>query len=302
MGELKRKTNIDSELADLLDQVGVTLPKEGDSSKESLDGNVLRIKGKAKQNPEARDGERKRGLSPYFYKVANHHELFRIGTSYFQDFKKGVKSFAISSTGYQASQQRTILGLASFFDHQEELRIAIISDNLFLGSFKDLVQASKTTELHIDASKSPLEVHSFYQHFEFIDLNLIVEQGTDPEVNYDEFLDAFIDSFDVIFWDVPELFKIQNEKEIFFPIVMRYESLSIIVAKKNTGQEELEKVRSFFMGYGINLKGLLLDTIKEVAEEKSDNSKSAAPEGTGSGTSVGNKDKINKPWWRRWFR
>ena len=72
----------------------------------------------------------------YFYKVSNHHELYKIGASFYADYTDGMKSFAISSTGYPQSQQNSILGLASFFDHKDDLRIAIISDNLKEGSSK----------------------------------------------------------------------------------------------------------------------------------------------------------------------
>ena len=75
----------------------------------------------------------KKKKNKYFYKVRNHHELFKIGSSFYNDFKMGVKSFAISSTGYPQSQQNSILGLASFFDHKEDVRIGIVSNNLNQG-------------------------------------------------------------------------------------------------------------------------------------------------------------------------
>jgi hypothetical protein len=40
-------------------------------------------------------GAKKHALSPFFYKVSNHHELFKIGQSFYEDFKNGIKSFAI---------------------------------------------------------------------------------------------------------------------------------------------------------------------------------------------------------------
>jgi len=215
--------------------------------------------------------EKKKALSSFFYKVSNHHELFKIGNSFFEDFKRGVKSFAVSSTGYQASQQRTILGLASFLDHQSDLRIGIISDNLYLGVFKELIVACNASEIQLKTCKTALEAHSFFSHFDFIDMNHLIETGSRAGTDYEEYLDEVVDHFDVVFWDVPELYKIQLEKEIYFPIIMRFDSLSIIVAKSATSQNEVEEIRAFFLGYGINLKGLLIDPQSE--NKKNDTSK-----------------------------
>lgn len=225
-------------------------------------------------------GEKKRPLSPFFYKVSNHHELFKIGNSFYNDFKNGVKSFAISSIGYQNSQQRSILGLASFFDHQEDLKIAIISDNLYLGAFKEMINAGKSNEIIFDGLDEPFEIHSFYEHFDFIDLNELTAFADSPDTSMDEILDQLMDMYDVVFWDVPELFKIQSNKETFFPIIMRFDSLSIIVAKSATNKNEVDDVKSFFLGYGINLKGLLLEP------------------------GAGNQSPIEqyKHWWKRLFK
>src|SRR4051812_7470874 len=65
----------------------------------------------------------------FFYRVSNPGELAKIGQSYLEDFKTGIKSFAISSTNYKASQQRTVLALASYFDHLYDMKILIISDS-----------------------------------------------------------------------------------------------------------------------------------------------------------------------------
>ena len=226
--------------------------------------------------------EKKRPLSPYFYRVQNHHELFKIGSSFFNDFMSGVKSFAISSTGYQSSQQRSILGIASYFDHQEDVKIGIVSDNLYLGAFRDIVKSSTKIDLNFSTLETGFEVSTFYNHFDFIDLNNIIALGSQLDSDYEDFLDELMDMYDVIFWDVPELYKLQAEKEIFFPIVMKFESLSIIVAKSNSHTEEVADIKSFFLGYGINLKGLLLDSKKEASGDDGEGKK--------------------QPWWKRFWR
>ncbi|HAZ14611.1 MAG: hypothetical protein A2X86_00745 [Bdellovibrionales bacterium GWA2_49_15] len=203
----------------------------------------------------------------FFYKVANHSELFRVGGSYLEDFKKGVKSFAITSLGQPASQQKTILGLASFFDHQLDLKIGIISDNLFLGPFKTIVQASSATEMELNNGQGKIAVHRFHGHFSFIDLEDLIDQAYVPESDFPQTLKALIAQFDLVFWDVPELHKIHSAREDYDAIISCFEGLSIIVAKGHTRKEDIERVHSFFEGYGIPLKGFLLETPKIAAKK-----------------------------------
>lgn len=232
--------------------------------------------------------KKKKKVNRYFYKVANHHELFKIGRSFYKDYLSGVKSFAITSTGYQSSQQNSILGLASFFDHKEEgLKIAIISDNLFLGAFKDIVSISQKHYLPIFKDGKDCEVLGFYGHFDFIDLTQLLDYANDCETEaYDEIFDSVVDHYDIVFWDVPELYKIQKNSERYFPVIMKFESLSIIVAQSLSSAKDVEEIKTFFLGYGINLKGLLLDAVQAKTESmvKTENSSKT--------------DSVKKPWWR----
>ena len=239
-----------------------------------------------------RENKRKK-TNKYFYKVSNHHELFKIGRSFYTDYMAGVKSFAITSTGYQTSQQKTILGLASFFDHKEDLKIGVVSDNLFQGAFKDIVTLSKKVNYDYFGDDHTIQIYSFYNHFEFIDMNQLLELSNDAEVgDYDEVLDHFVDLYDIVFWDVPELHKIQIDSERYFPVIMKFESISIIVAQSLSKKGDIEDIKKFFLGYGINLKGLLLEEKSSLEKPK---------EEPISKDKVENNDEPKKPWWRKFF-
>ena len=235
--------------------------------------NHSEVEDKAAANPKKR-------LNKYFYKVSNHHELFKIGSRFYDDYKKGVKSFAVSPTGYQLSQQTSILGLASFFDHKEDMKIAIVSDNLLEGAFKDIVSISKKGKLEVGESEEPCKVFSFYGHFDFFVLDELLDlSNNETSASYEEVFDSLVDSYDLIFWDVPELHKIKKDSEKYFPVIMKFESLSIIVAQSLSNSRDIKDVQNFFMGYGINLKGLLFDTKQR---EKVEEAEAVKP----------------KPWWR----
>lgn len=204
----------------------------------------------------------------FFYKVSNHQELFKIGQSFFEDHLSGIKSFAITSTGYQTSQQKTILGLASFFDHKEEdFKIAIVSDNLEQGALGDIVSICKPMPMEVLEANHGLHIKSFYNHFDFIDLNEVIDISRDDNLGeFDTIFDHIVDDYDIIFWDVPELHKIQLNSETYFPMIMKFESLSIIVSKQISKQSDVDDLKQFFLSYGINMKGLLFDDKNDLNE------------------------------------
>lgn len=256
----------------------------------------LKLAGEESNTTSERKKPKKKKSNRYFYKVSNHHELFKIGRSYYSDYMAGVKSFAISSTGYQTSQQKTILGLASFFDHKEDLKIGIISDNLKQGAFKDIVSISKTVKYDYWGPEKSIEIKSFYNHFEFINLDELLELASDNEVGeYDEVFDHVVDLYDIVFWDVPELHKIQIDSERYFPVIMKFESISIIVAQSLTKRSDIEDIKKFFLGYGINLKGLLLEEKSSGGLVDENGNPEAEKRSTDNASS-------KLPWWKRLFK
>lgn len=241
------------------------------------------LKSNIDETTDKEDSSASKKRSNIFYKVNNHQELFKVGSSFMSDFESGINSFAVSSTGYQTSQQKMILGLASFFDHKENIKIAIVTDNLYDGLYQDIVKSSRQETLNYDEDMANCKVYIFHNHFEFVCLDSLLEQDhQNEEINYEERIEEFKSHYDLVFWDVPELHKIQMNPEIYYPMIMNFDCLSIIVAQALSKKEDIEELRSFFSGYGINLKGLIVDK----------NSKEKEKIKQASST------KVKKPWWR----
>ena len=270
-------------------RVNFTLNEDKNKSeRRKKDNNPFRVVNDG--NDKAETSQKRARSNRFFYKVSNHHELFKIGRSFYEDYLSGVKSFAISSTGYQTSQQKTILGLASFFDHKDDFKIAIISDNLDQGAFKDIVSISKIIPSDFFSDKYNINIKSFYNHFDFLNLNELLKLSVDHELGeYDSVFDHVVDHYDIVFWDVPELHKVQMDSERYFPMIMQYESISIIVSKQITKQSDVDELKQFFLSYGINMKGLLFEE------------KNALEETNKKPISKGKKVVTRKKWWQRIF-
>jgi hypothetical protein len=211
----------------------------------------------------------KNNKNNYFYKVANHSELYKLGSSYLEDFKAGLKSFTISSTGYFNSQQKTILGLASYFDHYDDLKIAIISNNLFNGYFQEIIENSESREIELVGSDYNLNFFSFHHHFDFIDLNIILDiPNKRDDIDYEVRINDIISYYDIIFWDMPDLKLIQEDPEGYYPAIQSFDSLSIIASQSATKSEEIDQIKEFFESYNIGIKGLLFDPFQTVAKDE----------------------------------
>lgn len=222
----------------------------------------------------------KKALAHYFYKIEDHQNLNRIGNSFLSDYKNGLKNFAFTSTNFIHSQQKTILGLACFFDHfQDNLKIGIVSRDLKEGVFSEIINESRSLVRQIPhLPNTNFFYFQFYHHFEFIDYNELIETGKSLPVQaeYESALDYLLSCYDVVFWDVPEMNNIVKHKAQFFPIAMKFDSLTIVAMKRNNQTKELDDIKNFFQNYGINLKGLIFDN--EIKSNK--------------------EPSVTKKWWR----
>ena len=201
--------------------------------------------------------------SKFFYEVANHQEFFKMAGSYYSDFQKGIKSFAFSSTGYHSSQQKCILGVASFFDHREDPSILIVSENLTQGAFKPVMDETFECSFPFSSEEEidTLQVHSFYDHFDLMNLDTFLKLENNNETGLDQYevVDQVFSSYDLVLWDVPHLNKIQESPEFYYPMIMKFDYLSVIVSHSKSKEKDIKSVIDFYSDYGIQLKGFLVD-------------------------------------------
>lgn len=214
-----------------------------------------------------------RPLAKYFYKVSNHHEFYQIGNSFLKDYREGFKSFAITSTGYKQSQQRTILALASFFDHAMPMKIAIVTSEMGEGVFKELISKSVDTNLELNMTKdSQMNVKRFYHHFDFVSFDSLFKMAPAgvPTYEYEHAISQFVRNYDLVLWDTPEIDVFKANNNLYYPIALYFDSLSIIVSQTLSSQTEINELQEFFTNYGVNIKGLMLDyTTQKSIKKKS---------------------------------
>ena len=211
-------------------------------------------------------------LAEYFYKIANHEELFRIGKGLLEEVTKGVKSFAFTSTGYKNSQQKAILGLCCFFDQNANYKIAIVSDNLSHGVFSDLVESSSLNSYTMGNGEDIVRYKSFHHHFDFIDYSEFTKfyENHLYTKNFDAEMTKVLSNYDIVLWDTPEMEKIKQNSHFHYRVSHFYDSMTIIVSQNNSSGKQVEFIKNFFGNYNINLNGVLFDTsgLKEQSKRR----------------------------------
>ncbi len=204
---------------------------------------------------------KKNGESFFFYKVNNPDQLTKIGRSYLEDYKKGIKSFAFSSMSYKAAQQRTVLGLASYFDHLFDLKILIVSDSLQKGMFEELLISSKMEKDIVHHGKK-MTIKSFHHHFDFLCFSSLLDLKKQTIVNHGHLavMKALVDSYDVILWDTPIIDSSKRTEMIYSHIMGHLESVTLVVSPVITSSTDINEVRKYFSSYGVDIKGVIFDS------------------------------------------
>ena len=197
--------------------------------------------------------------SEIFYKVKNHQELFQVGSSFYSDFKKGLRSFAFISPNLPDSQQKTILGLASFFSYHEDLTMLIISQNLGLEYFKNMISGSKESFIGIPDENGPKITYYDHPSFDFLDFKELYKIKENSEVTLEECLDSMVGRYDLVLWDVPNLEAFKADSSIFFPVSRLFGNISIILKVTKSKVNEIKGLQEFFDQYGVVIKGVLID-------------------------------------------
>lgn len=247
-----------------------TQPKFKDNSAKDSSGQeeVSEVIKRKQQHLKLVEGK-KESPSDYFYQVSNPSELAKIGESFLNDFQTGIKSFAISSTNYKASQQRTCLALASYFDHLFDMKILIISDSLNKGIFTDIMGVKTVEAKNIPFTDKSIEINHFYHHFDLIDLSKILKlsQIERPNFDFEVAVQNLLKNYDIVFWDTPIINTYKNNNT-YNLITGYFESLTIIVSQEVSNSKDINELHNYFSSLGVNVKGVLFDKIEAIKKKK----------------------------------
>lgn len=229
-----------------------------------FESDFLTLKPKAKNDKPL--VKAKRFSSKNYFNTRNHLDLFNIGSFYFQEFQKSKKSFGFYAGSSLQDSHETLLGLASYFNYHEDLKVTLVVDN-----FKKSVLSRYLKESHT-------EIRSFAQQtyeviiadgvevFEYTTLrHFALKLGRE---NLELFLDELINDSEISLWDIPDLDIIEQEREFFFQLMRKIDSTSIILSRGKSKAATLKKFLDYTKKYNLRIDGVLFDKGRESKNDK----------------------------------
>ena len=193
----------------------------------------------------------------YYYKAKDHMELYKVGSSYLQDFKSGLKSFSFSSNGIKSEREKTVFGICSFFNYHEDLNICIITESLKNAFYSDICKEFTPNSIPVLDEDLDLVVNSAkgFDLIEYKELKKVERKIKDYD--FETFIDYLSDHYDLILWDLPDFKVLDGNKEFYFPIIRSLDNVSFIIKKDISKISEIGEMISYFRRYQVQIKGLL---------------------------------------------
>lgn len=204
----------------------------------------------------------------YYYKAVDHVELFKTGTSYLEDFKNGVRSFAFSSLGVSEAKQKSIFGICSFFNYHTEVRTLIVAEDFKKSFFSFYVKDLKLKEKPIYQDGATYRVYEGpgFDVLDFLEVKRVYSKV--PHYDYEEFLRELTNLYDLVLWDLPEMEVLDANKEVYFPVIRMLDNVSIIVRGKQTNINQVRSLSDYYSKYQVDIKGVLFDASKKKNPDK----------------------------------
>jgi hypothetical protein len=200
----------------------------------------------------------KRG-SDYFYRATNHLDLYNIGKSYLDDYKKGIKNFAFCTDEAKDAKEKTVLGLTSFFNYHQDLTITILTSHVGDTFYSQIVKDLKPQKKVIEGEEVSFIVYesSEFNLIEFDELKNMNDKFR--TYHLEDLIQEVVNRSDLVLWDLPTVEELSKDKKVFFPISRYMENISLVIKSGDTRYEKVNKMINHFNKYGIRIKGVLFD-------------------------------------------
>ena len=203
----------------------------------------------------------------YYYRAKNHFDLYKMGFSFQENFKEKIKSFAFNSLDLKEDQEKTIIGLVSYFAYHEDIKITVVTED-----FENSFYSKFMTNVLNSAKSFPLE-NIPYKVFsegkiDFIEFNELLKiEDKMKEHTIENVVGSLVEESDIIFWDLPSTVEMDKKRELFFPINRKIERVSFILEENKSKFKEIEKVIDYYKKYNIKIKGSILRPKRVIVDE-----------------------------------
>ena len=213
-----------------------------------------------KQVDNSKEFRNKKYNHDNYFGVRNHIDLFIIGKRYLDLQKSGVNSFAYCGNQTTKSVQHTILGLASFFNYHSNIKATV-----FIDKFNGSGLSKFLTPSHVEMEAfGEIDSDNFYEIYVCDGIEIYELQSFKKIVQkigheaFSQLLMKIKKESDVIFWDLPSTTSVDQERDIYLPILNVIDNISVVVDTGITTIKNVKEINEFAEKYQIKIEGFLI--------------------------------------------
>lgn len=201
-----------------------------------------------------------RDKNSFFFRANNSENLFKIGKTFYDDFKQGYKHFSFSHLGASEAQKKTILGIASFIHYYENLRILIVTHKMDDTYYEQFKTEEQQVRAHISVYPDFHYTTYFHEGLNYLEVSEIIKNSKLHQVKGTEYLlQKLVDDYDIVFYDLPSVLEKKAQYDVYFPLLQLIQNVSFIVSTNKNSFTQVEELRSYFSNYNIKIKGVVVD-------------------------------------------
>ncbi len=196
----------------------------------------------------------------FFFRVTSGENLFKLGDSYFRDFKDGKKFFGFAQLSDRAAQQRSVLGVATFIHYYENVRILVVTDSL-AGSYFASFLGSEHAATHAIGGEPEIRYEAFtHEGISYLSLADLQHAGASfAQKGMDYVLRQLFADYDLVLIDLPSLTQTREQTQLYFPLLQVLQSVTLVLHMRRDHFSEVDAARSYFENYQIPVKGLIIE-------------------------------------------
>jgi hypothetical protein len=195
--------------------------------------------------------------SEHYFSAKNHLDLFNIGNFYFQEFKKGKKNFALYADKDEMNSHDTLLGLASYFNYHESVKATIIIENFATSSIAKHFKNTQRELRNYDSIELEVLNTDGIDIIEFSSLRHLCKK-LDRE-GFENLIEKIFLITEISFWDFPNLKNLDDDKELYFPLIQKINSFSVLLSRGKSKSSHLKNFLSYAKKYNMKVDGVLFD-------------------------------------------
>lgn len=204
-----------------------------------------------------------RQKNSYFFRAKDGPALFKLGNSFYENYKSGTKYFSFSNIQSSEAQKSSILGIASFIHYHDNVRILIVCPEMKDSMFAGFAAEENRTTASAKAIKNFHYDTFCHEGLNYLEISEIKERCKEAEIKDQVFvLENMLNEYDVVFFDLPATREMKAEYEIYFSVLQLVQNVSIIVELGKSNFTEIKTLQEFFENYKVKVNGVILSDTK----------------------------------------